>query len=80
MRSISPPGAVLSFLRREHAFDADTIISFCHFVHFFRDRGAARDWTAQHQDTFVLSIEEGFEIGRATNRARFAAALAGSGR
>jgi len=73
--AVLPPTAVLSFVRRKRPFDAATITSFCHFVHFFRDDQAARDWTSKHGGSFVVSIQDGFEIGRATNRARFGAAL-----
>lgn len=76
VRNVSPAGAALSFLRREQPFDADTITSFCHFVHFFASEAAALEWTANHPNTFVISIDEGFEIGRMTNKARFGAALA----
>ncbi|MGH2742137.1 MAG: organomercurial lyase [Thermoleophilaceae bacterium] len=80
VHDVSPAGAVLSFLRREQPFDADTIISFCHLVHFFASEEASADWTAKHPGTFLLSVRDGFEIGRLTNRARFAAALERSGR
>lgn len=68
---LSPPTAVLSFLRREEPFDADTILTFCHFVHFLRDEQAGNEWVARHDDVFLLSIEDGFEIARLANRARF---------
>ena len=76
VRDVSPDGAALSFLRPGESFGVDTIESFCHFVHFFASRDAADAWTAQHDETFVLSIDDGFEIARRTNRARFGAALA----
>lgn len=38
----------------------------------------AEKWTATQEGTFVLSIEEGFDLGHRTNRAVFGAAL-GSG-
>ena len=76
VHEVSPAGAVLSFLRREQPFDAETITSFCHFVHFFASKAAALKWTANRRNTFVISIEEGFEIGRIANKAKFGAALA----
>lgn len=78
VRGLSPATAVLSFLRRDERFDADTITSFCHFVHFFASEEAAAEWTAKHQHTFVLSIEDGFEIATMTNRIRYGALLAQS--
>lgn len=40
VRGVSPPDAVMSLLRREQPFDAETITSFCHFVHFFASEAA----------------------------------------
>lgn len=76
---LSPRSAVLSLLRRDEPFAADTIMSFCHFVHFFASPEAGAEWTARHPDTFLLSIDDGFEIGRLTNRARFDAAVRDAG-
>lgn len=75
VRNVSPSRAVLSFLRPEKSFDTDPIKSFCHFVHFFADEDAARVWTANYPGTFVLAIEDGFEIGKRVNRAVFGAAF-----
>jgi alkylmercury lyase len=62
---VQPPGAVLSFLLPgEQGFSGDVIRSFCHFVHFFASDDAARAWTAEHEGTFLLSVEDGFELGR----------------
>jgi alkylmercury lyase len=80
VESVSPAGAVLSFLRPDGALAADTIVGFCRLVHFFVSEDAAARWTARHPKTFVLSIEDGFEIGRQVNRARFGAVLARAGR
>jgi hypothetical protein len=64
-----PAEIVLSFLRRAEPFDADTIRTFCHYVHFFANREAAADWTSQHEGTFTLSLADGSAIARLTNRA-----------
>lgn len=72
---VLPDGAVLSFLRPNGKFDHDVILSFCHYVLFFRSEEAGREWTAAHPNTFLLSIAEGFELGRRTWEAKFAAAL-----
>lgn len=76
VRDVLPSTAVLSLLRREEPFDADMIISFCHFVHFFRDEEAAHEWTAKREGTFVISLEDGFEVGHIANRRKFGSALA----
>lgn len=73
---LHPDETVVSFLVPDAPFDGNVIQSFCHFVHFFpSDKEAAR-WTAGHERTFVLSVEDAFRLGRLTNQARFGDALA----
>jgi alkylmercury lyase len=71
-----PAETVLSFLHRDQPFDADTIRTFCHYVHFFVNPDAAADWTAHREGTFTLSLAQGSEIAKLTNRARFPTVLA----
>jgi alkylmercury lyase len=73
---VSPPEAALSFIRPGARFAEDTIASFCRFVHFFASPQAAEEWTRRHPGTFVISIEQGFEIGRRSNAAQLGGALA----
>jgi alkylmercury lyase len=62
---VHPSGAVMSFvLPGEEGFSGDVIRGFCHFVHFFASDDAEQAWTAGHEGTFRLSIEDGFELGR----------------
>jgi alkylmercury lyase len=74
--SQDPPETVLSFLHRDQPFDADTIRTFCHYVHFFANPDAAARWTAHREGTFTLSLAHGSEIARLTSRARFPTILA----
>jgi alkylmercury lyase len=74
--SQDPPETVLSFLHRDQPFDADTIRTFCHYVHFFANSDAAAEWTAHREGTFTLSLAQGSEIARLTNRARFPSTIA----
>jgi alkylmercury lyase len=74
--SQDPAETVLSFLHRDEPFDADTIRTFCHYVHFFVNPDAAAEWTAHREGTFTLSLAEGSEIARLTNRARFPTIIA----
>jgi alkylmercury lyase len=74
---VSHPGAVVSFLLPDRDFDADVIQSFCHFVHFFASREAGEAWTASHPGTFLLSLDEAFELGRLVNALNFPSALGG---
>jgi alkylmercury lyase len=74
--SQDPAETVLSFLHRDQPFDADTIRTFCHYVHFFVNPDAAAEWTARREGTFTLSRAHASEIARLTNRARFPTILA----
>lgn len=67
----SHPAAVVSFLTPHRDFDADVIQSFCHFVHLFASSEAGGTWTAEHPGTFLLSLEDAFELGRRVNALNF---------
>lgn len=67
----SHPQAAVSFLLPSTAFDADVIQTFCHFVHFFASREAGEAWSAEHPGTFLLSLEDAFELGRLVNARNF---------
>ena len=56
----------------------DVIESFCHFVHFFSSRDAGETWTAEHDGTFLLSLEEAFELGRMVNARNFPSVVEGA--
>ncbi|MEN8376657.1 MAG: organomercurial lyase [Gemmatimonadota bacterium] len=81
-RDIEPAEAVISFLVPEAPLyeqaTIETITRFCHFVHFFRSREAAEKWTAHNPGTFVLSVDEGFELGRLMTESRFGLDPAGN--
>ena len=66
---LQPAEAVVSFLVPDGEFDATVIQSFCHFVHFFASPTAAATWTAEHPDTFTLSVRDAYELGQLTNDA-----------
>jgi alkylmercury lyase len=72
---VRPVEAVLSFLPPERPFDAEVMESFCHFVHFFASERAAHKWTAHHPGTLILSIDDGYRLGRQTNETTFGHAL-----
>ena len=63
---VDPPEAVLSFLRPTAEMKDDVVNSFCHHVRLFESREAADEWITAHPRTFVLSLEDGFELGRVT--------------
>ena len=65
VRDLSPSGTVMTFLLPgERGFSGDVIRSFCHFVHFFASEHAARAWTADHDGTLVLMIEDAVGLAR----------------
>jgi alkylmercury lyase len=57
-------------------WDEDVIRSFCHHVLYLAAEEAGRRWMATHPGTFLLSVEQAFEVGRRFNLGRFGAALA----
>jgi alkylmercury lyase len=70
VKELEPPGTVVSFLAPNTVFDADIIQSFCHYVNFFGSRESGERWTSEHHETFLLSVDQAYELGRLTN-ARF---------
>lgn len=71
IRETSHPQVGVSFLLPSTDFDADVIQGFCHFVHFFASHEAGESWTAEHPGTFLLSLEDAFELGRLVNARNF---------
>jgi alkylmercury lyase len=64
-----PAGAVISIVlldpSRERVASVEAIWNaFCHHVHFFADREEAKLWTAGRPDIVILTVDEGFELGR----------------
>lgn len=66
VRDVDPPQAVLSFLKPEDGLGDDIIERFCHYIHLFASPEAAQAWVAEHVGTFVLSVDDAFEIARRT--------------
>jgi hypothetical protein len=75
IQDVAPPSVVVSFLTPDRAFDRDVIVNFCHFVHFFRDGEAAKEWISRHPGTFMLSLDDAFALGQMTNLRNFGHAL-----
>lgn len=73
---VSPAEAVVSFLVPTRPWDDDVIQSFCHHVLYFASEEAGRRWIATHPGTFLLSVEQAFEVGRRFDLSRFGAAPA----
>ena len=76
VESAEPAGLSLSFLLPDaEAMNANVITSFCHYVHFFSSRKAAKPWLHEHPETFLLSLADAYEFGRRMNRTRYGTAL-----
>jgi len=60
----SHPDAVLSFLRPDQPWGDDVQTTFCHYVQHFTSPGTARQWTADHPGTFVISVGDAAELAR----------------
>ena len=56
-------------------FDNNVILSFRSYVHCFTSPASGSHWVAEHPATFLLSLEEAFDLGRRANRARYGTAL-----
>lgn len=67
VESVEPDEVVVSFLQPSRPFDADVISSFCHYVHFFANREAGEKWASEHPGTFLISLDDAFELGRLTD-------------
>lgn len=79
VEQISPAGAVLSILEPTEEMTEDIVATFCHFVHFFPSREVGEAWTAKNPGTSLLTVEEGFELGKRRNRGQFKEALEPAG-
>ncbi len=76
VRDVSPAGAVTSFLRPDGPLGRDVIRSFCHHVFFFSSEEAGEQWISDRDDHFLVTLEQGFELGRRVWEAKYATALA----
>lgn len=75
VQNVDPEGAVLSFINPPEEMSDEIVTSFCRFIHFFASRDSAARWRARNPGTVILSIEEGFRLGRLRNQEQFKEAL-----
>ena len=68
VRDVKPSGAAVSMVIPDGPFGYDVIESFCHKVLFFASEKSGTTWTAQHDGTTLLSVQEAFELGRGSKR------------
>ena len=53
------------------------IANFCHHVFFLASPEVGKTWAARHEDSFILSLDQAFELGRRKNAAQFRDVLVG---
>ena len=79
VRSQEPETTVVSFVAPDaEVFNssADNVMgSFCHFVFFFESRGSGEAWAAEHEGTFLLTLDEAAELAKRMNARNWGAAL-----
>lgn len=75
VRAVDPEDTVVSFLfpdpREFEKTTTETIRGFCHYVYFLSSPEAGGRWTAKHEGTFLLSLDEAFALGQMNNAVRF---------
>lgn len=64
VRDASPSTTVVSMLAPAGPFGHDIVESFCHYVHFFASDETGRAWVADHPGTFILSLDDAFEVAQ----------------
>ncbi len=72
VKQANPADAQMSFLLPDaESTQKDILSAFCCFVHFFPSRKAGENWVAQHDGTFLLSIEQGLAVAHRKNMAQY---------
>jgi hypothetical protein len=66
----SHPDIAVSFLVPTDSWDQDVMTTFCHYVHFFATPTHGAEWTSTRYGTFLLDLDDAFEIGARWNHAR----------
>lgn len=64
--------AVMSFVAPDSSkVRENPILHFCHYVYFFSSLEIGERWLTEHPGTFLLSMEEAFELGRKKNTVQY---------
>jgi len=72
VKQANPADAQMSFLLPDsESTQKDILSAFCCFVHFFPTRKAGENWVAQHDGTFLLSIEQGLAVAHRKNMVQY---------
>ncbi len=63
---------MLSFLLPDaEDLNQDVRGNFCAHVHFFASQQAGAAWIEGHDGTFLLTLEQAFDLGKRKNAAQF---------
>ncbi len=72
VKSINPIGAVMSLITPEESkLRENVLLNFCHYVHFFNSTETATSWTSERPETFIISIEEAYYLGKKKNEIQY---------
>lgn len=72
LEHLDPASIQMSFLLPDATeVQKDFLSKFCHFVHFFPSREAGESWTARQSGTFLLSVEEAYDLARRKNQTQY---------
>ncbi len=72
VKAINNENVVVSFLKPDmDDFNNDITASFCHFVFFFANRKAGEQWCTEQPNTFLLSLDDAFTVGKQINADRY---------
>jgi alkylmercury lyase len=71
----SPPTVLVSFVPLERTAPDRVRGEFCSLVHFLADEAAADAWTERVPESFVLTVDDAFELGRRAVRRSYGEAL-----
>ncbi len=77
---VQPESVVMSFVTPETAsLHADLHGTFCRHVNFFASATAAETWRADNRGATIITLDQGFELGRVRNQVSFGAGPADHG-
>ncbi len=79
VKTLNNNDIVVSFLKPELENLDNITTSFCHFVHFFPNKAVGNQWCAENKDTFLLSLNYAFLVGKKINAARYKQTLHSKG-
>lgn len=77
VQAVRPATSVLSFLiPRASEIKRSVTENFCCYIHFFASRDAAEEWVSKRTRTFVLTLQEAWQLGHWRNAVLFPSCIA----